>query len=74
MNMVNPRREFFRDVELEEIENFVKSKGLSAQFIREIEAREYRETLAKLELSKPVTPMPAHEFAPALFQTVTATN
>jgi len=37
------------DVELEEIEAFVKNKGLSAQFVRVPEAREYRETLAKRE-------------------------
>ena len=30
MNMVNARREFFRDVELDEIEEYVKTKGLSA--------------------------------------------
>jgi hypothetical protein len=49
VNLVNPRREFYRNVELKEIEDFVKSKGLSAQFIKEPEAREYRETLAKRE-------------------------
>ena len=49
LNLVNARREFYRDVELEEIEAFVKNKGLSAQFVTVPEAREYRETLAKRE-------------------------
>ncbi len=46
MNLVNPRKEFYRDVELEEIEAFVKTRGLSAQFIRYPEAKQYRESLA----------------------------
>lgn len=46
VNLVNPRKEFYKDVELEEIEAFVKERGLSAQFIKIPEAKEYRETLA----------------------------
>jgi hypothetical protein len=46
VNMVNARKEFYRDVELSEIEVFVRERGLSAQFIALPEAREYRETLA----------------------------
>jgi hypothetical protein len=46
LNRVNARREFFQDVGLEEIEGFVTKKGLSAQFLRIPEAREYRQTLA----------------------------
>jgi hypothetical protein len=46
VNLVNGRKEFYRDVELEEIEAFVKSRGLSAQFVKIPEAKEYRETLA----------------------------
>jgi hypothetical protein len=53
--MVNPRREFFRDVELGEIETFVRVKGLSAQFIKDAEAREYREILAKRGQATPTT-------------------
>jgi hypothetical protein len=49
VNLVNPRKEFYRDVELEEIEAFVKDRGLSAQFIKFAEAKEYRETLALRE-------------------------
>jgi Domain of unknown function (DUF4041)/T5orf172 domain len=49
VNLVNPRKEFYRDVELEEIEAFVKNRGLSAQFIKIAEAKEYRETLALRE-------------------------
>ncbi len=46
VNLMNVRKEFYRDVELDEIEAFVKSRGLSAQFIKIPEAKEYRETLA----------------------------
>lgn len=49
LNLVNPRKEFYRDVDLEEVEAFVKKRGLSAQFIKYPEAREYRETLALRE-------------------------
>jgi Domain of unknown function (DUF4041)/T5orf172 domain len=45
LNRVNARREFFQDVGLEEIEGFVRTKGLSAQFLQIPEAREYRQTL-----------------------------
>ncbi|PYV29315.1 MAG: hypothetical protein DMG22_23325 [Acidobacteria bacterium] len=68
LNLVNARREFYRDVELEEIETFVRSRGLSAQFLREPEAREYRETLAKREqqLSK-MAPKESEKFSDNLF-------
>jgi hypothetical protein len=46
LNLINARREFYQNLELEEIESFVRSRGLSAQFIKFAEAREYRETLA----------------------------
>ncbi len=46
INLVNPRKEFYRNVDLDEIEAFVRKRGLSAQFIKIAEAREYRETLA----------------------------
>lgn len=46
VNLVNPRKEFYRDVELAEIEAFVKARGLSAQFIKCAEAKQYRESLA----------------------------
>ena len=46
LNRINARREFFQDVALEEIEGFVRAKGLSAQFLQIPEAREYRQTLA----------------------------
>src|SRR6266542_2324569 len=46
VNLMNVRKEFYRDVELDEIEAFVKSRGLRAQFIKIPEAKEYRETLA----------------------------
>ena len=46
VNMVNSRKEFFTNVDISEIEAFVRTKGLSAQFIKLAEAREYKETLA----------------------------
>jgi hypothetical protein len=49
VNLVNSRKEFYRDVELDEIESFVRQRGLSAQFVKVPEAREYRETLAARE-------------------------
>jgi hypothetical protein len=53
LNLVNARKEFFAGIEMDEIEIFVKQRGLSAQFIKVPEAKEYRETLAKrAELSR----------------------
>jgi hypothetical protein len=54
LNRVNARREFFENVALDEIEQFVSTKGLSAQFLQLPEAREYRQTLVLREaLQKP---------------------
>jgi hypothetical protein len=68
LNLVNPRREFYRDVGIDEVESFVKSKGFSAQFIKQPEAREFRETLAKreLQLSK-AAPKQPEKFSEPLF-------
>jgi hypothetical protein len=53
LNLVNARKEFFAGIEMDEIESFAKQRGLSAQFIKVPEAKEYRETLAKrAELSR----------------------
>jgi hypothetical protein len=70
LNLVNPRREFYRDVAIDEVEAFVRSKGLSAQFVKQPEAREYRETLAKREaqVSKGAPKQP-EKFAETLFPT-----
>ena len=46
INLVNLRKEFYRDVDLEEVETFVKKRGLSAQFIKIAEAKEYRQSMA----------------------------
>jgi len=56
MNRVNARREFFQDVPLGDIEAFVKTKGLSAQFLSLPEAREYRQTLAMVEAASAKPP------------------
>jgi hypothetical protein len=70
LNLVNPRREFYRDVAIDEVEAFVKSKGLSAQFMKQPEAREYRETLGKREaqVSK-AAPKQPEKFSESLFRT-----
>ncbi|HEV2118157.1 MAG TPA: DUF4041 domain-containing protein [Terriglobales bacterium] len=47
LNLVNTRKEFFQGIKLAEIKSFVQERGLTAQFIDQAEAREYRETLAK---------------------------
>jgi hypothetical protein len=69
LNLVIPRREFYSDVAIDEVEAFVKSKGLSAQFIKQPEAREYRETLAKREaqVSK-AAPKQPEKFSESLFR------
>ena len=68
MNLMNPRSEFYRDVDLEEIETYVKAKGLSAQFIKHPEAKQYRESLAKQQqyLSNRTLKQP-EKFADSLF-------
>lgn len=72
LNTANPRREFFRDVDLAEIEAFVKTRGLSAQFIKQPEAREYRETLAKREqTASKEGPKAPEKFSENLFHTQT---
>jgi hypothetical protein len=68
INLVNPRREFYRGIELGEIESFVRSRGLSAQFIKDAEAREYRETVAKRDQQTGKdSPVEAEKFGNALF-------
>jgi hypothetical protein len=52
LNLVNARKEFFQGVKLAEIKSFVQERGLSAQFIDQPEAREYRETLARREAQR----------------------
>jgi len=49
LNLVNTRKEFFQGVNLAEIKGFVQERGLSAQFIEQAEAREYRETRVRRE-------------------------
>jgi len=68
LNLVNTRKEFFHKVKLSEIRQFVEGRGLSAQFIDLPEAREYRETMARRELSeKPAAAQPAPKFAESPF-------
>jgi len=67
LNSVNARREFFQDVALGEIENFVKNKGLSAQFLSVPEAREYRQTLAMRQQTPQAEDGPEKRFPDQLF-------
>jgi len=68
LNLVNTRKEFFHKVKLSEIRQFVEGRGLSAQFIDLPEAREYRETMARRELSeKPAAAPPEPKFAESPF-------
>lgn len=72
LNLANSRREFYRDIELDEIEQFVRTKGLSAQFIKIPEAREYREPVARRQ-QRSAAPKPAASadaFANPLFGNV----
>ena len=66
VNLVNPRKEYFRDVDLKEVEDFIKARGVTAQFIQIAEAREYRETqaalAAKAKNSSPDTVFPESPF------------
>ena len=48
VNLVNPRKEFYRDVGLDEVEELIRARGVTAQFVKLAEAREYRETQAIL--------------------------
>jgi hypothetical protein len=66
LNLVNPRKEFYQNVKLSEIKDFVTKRGLSAQFIDTPEARQWRETVAKRQ-SVEVVKEPKQEFAPSLF-------
>jgi hypothetical protein len=45
VNLVNPRKEFF-DISLGEIEECAKLNGISVEFTKLAEAKEYRETIA----------------------------
>lgn len=67
VNLVNPRKEFYRNVNLHEVEEFIKARGVTAQFIRIAEAREYRETqavmAAKAKTSTPDTTFPESPFS-----------
>ena len=69
VNLINQRKEFYQNVELEEVEEFVKKRGVTAQFARLAEAREYRETQAareaKAHQSPPTSSLPENPFETA---------
>lgn len=66
-NWVNPRKEFF-EADLDDIETFLQTTGLKADFIRLAEAKEYRETLS-LRQKQTAAPVPTEdtEFPKELF-------
>ncbi len=68
VNLVNPRKEFYSDVDLSEIEAFVRARGLSAQFIKVAEAKEYRQTLALRQQRRAPEPEKPKEFPDRLFE------
>jgi multidrug efflux pump subunit AcrA (membrane-fusion protein) len=68
INLANPRKEFYRGIELDEIESFVHARGCSAQFIKEAESREYRETLAQTNQSGAAPEVSTQEFSEVLFK------
>jgi hypothetical protein len=72
MNLVNPRKEFYREVRLEEVEAFIKKRGLSAQFVEIPEARQYRETMAQRQQQAAPQKKEPNRFAQPLFETANA--
>jgi Domain of unknown function (DUF4041)/T5orf172 domain len=68
LNLVNARREFYHGIKLPEIEEFVRARGLSAQFIPQPEAREFRQTLSRRNIPQPSNRgFEIQPFAPQLF-------
>ncbi len=59
VNLINTRKEFYQNVELGEVEKFIKTRGVTAQFVRIAEAREYRETQATREAKAHQSPLPS---------------
>lgn len=66
VNMVNLRKEFFR-VSIQEIEQFAKEHhGVTVEFSKLAEARQFRETLAMIAKATPEPQVEAEEFPDAL--------
>ncbi|MEK7218921.1 MAG: GIY-YIG nuclease family protein, partial [Patescibacteria group bacterium] len=64
INIMNPRKEFFR-VTIDEIEAFVKKRGLTIEFTNVAEAREYRETMSiRQQSTTQQRPMPDQKSKP----------
>ncbi len=68
LNLVNPRKEFYRDVELDEVEEFIRARGVTAQFVKIVEAREYHETQSILTGSGNSHTYPDRKFPENPFQ------
>lgn len=75
LNLVNARREFYHEVDLNEIEAFVRERGLSAQFTHHPEAKEYRESNAiRVQRSLKPTPKVVDQYVSPLFQLSSGPN
>jgi hypothetical protein len=68
MNLVNPRKEFFQ-VTLAEIEDFARRRGLTVEFAKLAEAKEYRETIAarSQRMAQPQAEAESERFPVSLF-------
>jgi hypothetical protein len=66
MNLVNPRKEFFQ-IGLHEIEAFARKNGVTIEFTRLAEAREYRETIATRAASQKPSADQQDSFPESLF-------
>ncbi len=66
MNLVNPRKEFFH-IGLDEIETFARKNGVTIEFTKLAEAREYRETIAARATSQKPSVEQQDAFPEALF-------
>ena len=67
VNLVNRRKEYFRDVSLDEVERIVRARGVTAQFTSIPEAREYRETQTAIRDRSEVTTEDEPTVAEVLF-------
>lgn len=66
INLVNARKEFFQ-VRLDEIEKFARDRGLTVEFTKLAEAKEYRETVVLRVQQPKASAQQAQEFPPSLF-------
>ncbi len=71
INLVNPRKEFFR-VPLGELDDFAKKRGLKVEFTMLAEAKEYRETMSMRAQEQISETRSLDTFPPKLFSNTDA--